>query len=204
MDLSAPITLTIIVLTVLTSIRGFYNPPLVKQLLFNPYMVTEKNEFHRLFTMGFVHADWFHLGFNMYVLWNFGRALEAYDQFLGHLGFFTMYIVALPISALPSLIRASGNIHYNSLGASGAVSAIVFSFIMFAPRTKLSLLFIPVEFEAWIFGAIYLVYSFYMTFRPNPGNDRINHDAHLWGAISGVLMTLVMKPQVASDFLSQF
>lgn len=204
MDLSAPITLTIVVLTVITSIRGFYNPSLQKQLLFNPYMVSEKNEFHRLFTSGFVHADWFHLGFNMYVLWNFGQLLEIYDQFLGHLGFFTMYMVALPISALPSLIRASGNIHYNSLGASGAVSALVFSFILFMPRAKLSLLFIPIEFEAWIFGALYLLYSFYMTFRPNKGSDRINHDAHLWGSIAGIVMTLIMKPEVASSFFDQF
>jgi len=201
MAFSAPITLTIVILTVITSIRAFYNPTLRNSLLFNPYFVSEKNQIYRLFTSGLIHADWLHLGFNMYVLWNFGAILEANNDLLGPIGFLAIYIASLPLSALPSLIRHKNNIHYNALGASGAVSAIVMSFVLFAPRAKLSLLFIPIGFEAWIFALLYLAYSFYMTFK---GNDNIGHDAHLWGGLGGIIMTLVMRPELAGQFISQF
>ncbi|MCI4670597.1 MAG: rhomboid family intramembrane serine protease [Bacteroidia bacterium] len=204
MDISAPVTLTIIVITCITSIRGFYNQNIVQELLFNPHMVTERNQVYRLFTKGFVHADWLHLGFNMYVLWMFGQPLEADPQWLGSFGLFTMYMVALPVSALPSLIRARGSIHFNALGASGAVSAIVASFSLFDPNRGLGLLFIPMPaIPAWIFGLLYLAYSFYMTFRPNRGANRINHDAHLWGFLGGIVMTLIMRPSIASTFFDQ-
>ena len=196
----APITLSITAATIIISIRAFSDNVLKGQFMFNPYFVTQKDEVHRLFSHGLIHADWMHLFFNMYVLYSFGSLLETSDFFLGSFGFLVIYVVALPLSCLPNLILQKDNIHYNALGASGAVSAILGSFILFMPRAPLSLIFIPISIEAWIMGLLYMAYSFYMSIRKI---DNIGHDAHLWGFLGGIVMTLVMKPETGPAFLAQ-
>ena len=189
-------TIGIIAVTGLVSWLAFSNEKLLQQLLLWPPAVTRGRQFHRFLTYGFVHGDFMHLAFNMITLYFFGRLMEGfYGDYLGPLGFVGFYLSALVVSALPSYLRHRHDPEYATLGASGAVSAVLFAFILLRPWETILVYFIPVP--AIIFAALYTAYSVYMNRRQG---DNVNHSAHLAGAAYGVLFTVLMEPRVLGHF----
>lgn len=196
------ITLIIIGITVIVSIIAMENQTLKNKLMFNAYMIHHRKEGYRFVSNGLIHADWLHLGFNMYALWMFGKGVEAmYADVYGGKGmlfFILLYVGALVMSSLYSYEKHKDNIYYNALGASGAVSAVVFAFIVLNPTARLGFMFIPVPIPAYLFGLILLGIEHYLSRR---GNTGIAHDAHFWGSVFGAVFTLALKPSLAIDFI---
>lgn len=198
------LTLLIIAITVFISITSMENHALKNKLMFNAYMIHNRKEWWRFFSSGLIHADWMHLGFNMFSFYMFGRQVEtAYGYIFGGKGilfFLLLYIGGLVMSSLYSYEKHKQNIYYNALGASGAVSAVVFAYIIIAPTAGLYFFFIPVPIPAYLFGLIFLGVEYYLGKR---GNSNIGHDAHFWGAVYGALLTIVLKPSLFMDFIDQ-
>ncbi len=199
-------TIITIIVTILISIYGFQNKQLFDKLLLNPYRLIQKKEFYRVITHGFIHADWTHLLVNMFVLFSFGKAIELYLGNLKNLGyiqsiqfhFILLYLGGIIVSSLPSIIKHRNDSWYNSLGASGGVSSVVFASIFFDPLNIIYLYFIPIP--GIIFGILYLVYSQYMSKR---NKDNVNHEAHFTGAVFGFVYPLIIHPGLIKIFLSQ-
>jgi membrane associated rhomboid family serine protease len=194
-----PVTFIIIAITAIVSYMAFKNSRLMDDLILWPPAITKQHEYHRLVTYGVVHADFGHLFFNMLTLYFFGQVMEGF--FTGHLGgfgFALFYIGGLVVSILPTYLKNRTNPSYRSLGASGAVSAVLFSFVLIAPWQKIIVLVIPMP--AIVYALLYTGYSIYMDRR---GQGNINHSAHLWGAAYGVIFTLLMDQRVLPYFLSQ-
>jgi membrane associated rhomboid family serine protease len=189
--------LSIIVITSLISIMAFYNPDLMNRLQFNAYSIKHNRQGYRFLTYGLVHAGWAHLAINMFVLWSFGRIVYAFYLYhfgnLGILYFLLLYVGGIMFSVLFDYGRHKDHDWYNAVGASGAVSAVVFASIILYPSGGVYLFFIPIEIPSPVFGILYLVYSAYMARR---GRDNIGHDAHFWGAIYGVVLTIAFKPEL--------
>lgn len=195
------ITYIIIGITVLTSLAAMQNIGLLNRMLFYPLEIKEKNEWWRFITHGFIHADIQHLIFNMLTLYFFGRTIEAnFKVVFGNEWVYPLYYLsALVFSSLPSFVKHKENAYYRSLGASGAVAAVLFTTILFDPwQTLLLNFFIPIP--AMLFAVGYLAYSHYMGKR---GGDNIGHEAHLYGALYGLVFPIVFKPQLISFFLDQ-
>lgn len=189
-------TLIIIIITVLLSISAFNNHKLYSDLLMYPPAIT-KGQYYRLLTSGFIHADYQHLLFNMLTLYFFGGGIEkVLTQEVGYWAFLFLYLGAIVVSDLPSYLKHKNSGNYSSLGASGGVSAIVFAFIVFAPWSWFT--FPPVP--AIIYGLGYIWYSMRMS---KQGGDNINHDAHLYGALFGVLFVFITMPGEAMAFLQR-
>jgi membrane associated rhomboid family serine protease len=177
---------------------AFKNSRLMKDLILWPPAIVRQREYHRLVTYGVVHADFGHLLFNMFTLFFFGRVMEGFfTNQLGTLGFALFYIGGLVISILPTYLKNRNNPNYRSLGASGAVSAVLFAFILLAPWSRIIVLVIPMP--AIIYAVLYTGYSIYMDRR---GQDNVNHSAHLWGAAYGVIVTVLVEPRVLPHFLN--
>lgn len=187
------ITLAIIILTALISFAGFSNQKMVSDLIFYPPAITNNNQWYRFITCGFIHADIGHLIFNMLSLYMFGEIVEkTFIQVFeekGKLLYLLLYTLALIASLLPTYLRHKNNYHYQSLGASGAVSAIVFAGIFLYPTVKIGLFILPPIIPGFIFAPLYLVISAYLE---KKGNDNINHSAHIWGSIFGILFLIVV------------
>ncbi len=198
------ITYIIIFVTAVVSIFALNNENLFAKLKFNAYDAKHSNHWYRFFTYGFVHAGYVHLFINMLVLYSFGVIVETYFQFYfpGKSSFYyiLLYIGGLILAIIPSFGKHKNDVFYNAVGASGAVAAVVFASIILYPTGKIFLFFIPVPIPAPIFGIFYVAYEYYMAKR---GGDNIGHDAHLWGAIFGVVFTLALKPGLALIFLQQ-
>jgi len=197
------ITIFIIILTVLISITGWQNTEFFDKLKLNPYMVIHKKEYHRILGHTFLHADLMHLIFNMFTLLIFGRLVE--NEFSIYfeksvLLYVILYLLGAIIASIPSLLKHKNDHSYNSIGASGAVAAILFTGIFFEPMMGISLFFIPIPIPGFLFGIAYLVYSQYMS-RKNI--DNIAHDAHFAGAVFGFLFPLILKPQLFEVFLNK-
>ena len=193
------ITIAIIIITAIISFTAFNNEKITNDLIFWPPMIKEKHQYYRFITSGFIHADIAHLAFNMITLYFFGRAMEVFFiAKIGKVGFLLFYIAGIIVSEIPSYIKHRNNYQYRSLGASGAVTAVLFSFILLAPWQTLYVFFLPVP--AIIFAALYVGYSIYMD---RKGGDNVNHSAHLWGAVWGIAFTLLMDPNVLPHFLDQ-
>lgn len=197
MELDFPFTLGFIALTALVSWQAFERRGMVERLLLWPPAV-QRGQYERLFTYGLVHADFGHLLFNMLTLFFFGRLIEGFmaERFgVWALPFF--YVSALLVSVLPGYFRHARDPHYRTLGASGAVSAVLFAYILLAPWSLIFVFFLPVP--AIVYGVLFIGYSVYMDRR---GGDGINHSAHLWGAVYGVVFLLLAEPRVLPRFLS--
>jgi membrane associated rhomboid family serine protease len=191
------ITLLLIAVTCVVSFMAFKNAKLANDLILWPPAIFRQREYYRLVTYGFIHADGQHLLFNMITLFFFGRAMEEFFTYhLGMLGFVTFYLGGLIVSILPSVIHNRDNPLYRSLGASGAVSAVLFSCILMAPWSTIYVLVIPLP--AILYAVLYVVYSITMDRR---GGDNVNHSAHLWGAAYGVIATLLVEPSVFGRFV---
>lgn len=189
-------TLLIIITTCAISIYALNEQSILGKLIMDP-MLVRHGQYYRLLTSGFIHADYMHLAFNMFTLYSFGRFLEqAFFDEHGKYLFTIVYLVAIIISSIPPFIKNKDNPRYSALGASGGVSAILFSAILLNPWATLSIWFIPCP--AILFGVVYLAYSYYMG---KKGTDNIGHDAHLSGAVFGVLITIIIEPRVIPFFL---
>ena len=196
--MSFSLTLVIVAVTVLVSWRAFNDHNLLERLILWPPAVERRKQYDRLLGYGFVHADWMHLLFNMITLWSFGTAVErAFSQMITPAGYVLFYLSAIVVSILPTYISHRRDPNYRSLGASGGVSAVLFSFILFDPWSKLIIFPIPVPIPAILFAVIYVGYSIWMDRR---GGGNVNHSAHLWGAAYGVLFTLLLEPRVFTHF----
>jgi membrane associated rhomboid family serine protease len=193
------ITLVLIAITVLVSWLAFNNPKLLERLILWPPAIDRRKQYDRLVTHGFIHADFAHLLFNMITLYFFGTLVERWFlPYIGPLGFVLFYLSAILVAILPTYLRHRHDPNYRSLGASGAVSAVLFAFILVQPWSLIFVFVIPVP--AIIYGVLYVGYSIWMDRR---GGDNVNHSAHLWGAGYGVLFTLIMEPRVAASFLQR-
>jgi membrane associated rhomboid family serine protease len=188
------VTLIIIIITVLVSIFAFRSQKIMDDLIFYPTAITEKNQYYRFITYGFIHADLSHLFFNMYAFYLFGGACEnSFINIFGNYGktfYVLMYFLSLIACVIPDFNKHKSNAGYKSLGASGAVSAVVFAYILFQPLQGIGLLFIPVFIPGFLFGIIFLVVSYFLG---RKGGSRINHSAHIWGAIFGVIFLLIFS-----------
>lgn len=204
------ITLIIVVVTVIVSLIGFRNSEVIDNFIFYPPDVTEKNQYYRFITCGFIHADIGHLAFNMISFYLFSNALvePAFTSYFGDYGraaLLIMYLLALIVSLLPTYAKNKMNTQYRSLGASGAVSAVVFAGIMISPLSQLGFFIIPPIIPGFIFGPLYLVLSAYLDKR---GGGNINHSAHIWGALFGVAFLIIAtrlysNVDIWTDFVDQ-
>lgn len=188
-----PLTLTVPMLViasvVVVSVLAWILRPLKNGMLLVPYLVRERFQVHRLLTAGWLHADTTHLLFNMLTLWFFAdRVVQA----LGEIQFLVLYVTAVVAAHIPTTLRHMKNPKYASLGASGAVAAVVFSAILLYPDMKLSLMFLPIPLPGIVYALGYLGYSAFSAWRARGG---INHDAHFAGAIYGALLTFAFAPE---------
>ena len=196
-------TIIILIITVIVSLIAFNNEQIYRRFLFNPYMVQKRNQYDRFITSGLIHGDWIHLFVNMFVFYSFGRVVEyAYqyhfdDKYI--LNFLLLYIGSMVFADISSFYKHRNDPGYNSLGASGAVSAIVFASIVFAPLRKIYL-FAIVPLPGIVLGILYLVFSAYMA---RGGHGAINHEAHFYGAVFGFVFTILLKPTLFLLFLEK-
>lgn len=197
------ITYIIIGVTVLVSFLAFQNHDLMDKLQFNAAKVVHQKQYYRLISHAFIHAGWSHLLVNMFVLYFFGRGIEQYfGYYFGNRAtayFVLLYFGGILASNLWSLIKHQNNYYYNAVGASGAVSAMLFAFIFFNPWEKLyffGLLPIP----GILFAIGYLFYSYQMS---KKSTDNVAHDAHILGAIFGFIFPILLKPQLFTQFIDQ-
>jgi membrane associated rhomboid family serine protease len=191
------LTLLIIAATVLVSWLAFNNQKLLERLILWPPAIARKHQYDRLVTHGFIHADFQHLLFNMITLYFFGRAVEQwFVPYIGQVGFVLFYLSAIVVAILPTYLKHRNDAGYRSLGASGAVSAVLFTFILVQPWSLIIVFVLPVP--AIVYGVLYVGYSIWMD---RQGRDNVNHSAHLWGAGYGILFTLMMEPRVGPAFL---
>ena len=202
-----PFTIThiIIVLTALVSVAGFSNNRVFDQLKFNAFMIRHNRQAWRFLTGALVHADLLHLAMNMYVLYIFGSAVEVYFQlfydysFKGPLFYILLYVGGAVLSCLYSFEKHKDDLWYNAVGASGAVSAVVFAFIAIRPDQHLQLIFLPgINIPAFLLGALYLLYSWFMA---RGKKDNIGHDAHFFGALFGFLFMFILQPKLFPLFI---
>jgi membrane associated rhomboid family serine protease len=197
------ITWIIIALTALVSWMAFNNDSLMQKLQFNAAKIVQGKEYYRLVSHALVHATWSHLFVNMLVLYFFGRGVESYlDYFFGNKStaiFLMLYIGGILASNLWSLIKHRNNYYYNAIGASGAVSAVLFAFIFLNPWEKLYF-FGLIPIPGILFAAGYLLYSWQMA---RKDSDQIAHDSHFLGALFGFFFLALLKPSLLTHFLDQ-
>jgi len=199
------ITYVIMAITALVSYKAFQDSSLKWRFMFNAYEIKRKKEWYRFFSHGLIHADWVHLGLNIYVLYLFGGKVEhefikEFGMVRGIVNYLLLYVGGLAVSSFYSYAKHQDNPNYNALGASGAVSAVVFASIALFPMDKLGIILIPFYIPGVIFGALYLLYSNYMAKKQM---DNIGHDAHFWGALFGFVITFVFNPDLLSSFVNQ-
>ncbi|MEO6732923.1 MAG: rhomboid family intramembrane serine protease [Ferruginibacter sp.] len=187
---SAPITFSLIAVNVIISLIGFSNASFVDKTIMWPYQMKRENQYYRFITSGFIHADFIHLFFNMFSFYFFGSAIEHYFSQYGlggNVSYLLLYFLGVVIADIPSYLKHQDNYRYKALGASGAVSAVIFACILFNPWGTILLYFIPMPFI--VFAFVYLGYCIYMS-KKDIGH--VNHDAHLWGSLFGLVFTAVL------------
>ena len=199
------ITLIIIALTALVSILCFTGSLNINALMFNAANVWHRKQWYRMLSYGLVHSGWGHLLFNMLTLYFFGTVVEQYfDAAFGHtLGiilYVILYVSAIAVSTVGDLVKYRNSPGYNAVGASGAVSAVLFASILFEPKMGIYIYLIPIPVPGYIFAPLYLLYCWYMAKR---NMDNIGHTAHFWGAVYGLVFPLICRPDIFNHFLSQ-
>lgn len=194
------LTLIIIIATALVSIAAFESRRVFDRLLLSPYMITHRQEWYRVITHGFIHANWAHLLINMFVFYSFGQALLYYlECFTANsmIHYLVIYFGGMIIATFTTIIKHRNDYAYRGVGASGAVSAVMFACIFFNPWSKLYFMgILPVP--GIIFAVLYLLYCSFMS---RNSNDNINHDAHFYGAIFGLVYPVLVDPSLLNLFI---
>jgi membrane associated rhomboid family serine protease len=200
------ITIVLLILNVGFSIYAMERPDVKFKYIFHPYSIFHFKQHYRFLSHAFLHADYMHLAFNMFALWTFGMTVEKAimpilagsfehpNKLLGSLYYVLLYTGGIYASSITEYFKNKNNQYYTSLGASGAVNAVIFSFILCLPRETMGLFFIPLPIPAWIFGLLFLGVSYFLSKRQQRGQslDNIGHEAHFWGAIYGLVFTAVV------------
>jgi len=201
-----PVTLALIAINVIISLIAMNNQDMMSKAIMWPYGVKRYNQFYRFITSGFIHADYIHLFFNMFTLLFFGQVVEIYFSGYGlggNIAYLVLYFLALIASDLPTYIKEKDNYNYHCLGASGAVSAVVFAAVVFDPWGSIYL-YGALKISALVYAVLYIIYCVSMSRR---GGDNINHDAHLWGSLFGLGFTIAliaaMQPALFEFILEQ-
>lgn len=198
--MSVSVTIIIVAVTVLVSVLCFNNAGLFYGLSLNPYDMTKKGQWHRLITHGFVHGDFMHLFINAFVLWSFGGYVESFFSAISHsptAWFMVLYFGGMAVSSVPDIVRFRNTPQYNSIGASGAVSAVLFASVTADPWGKILLMGV-IPMPSIVFAVCYLLYENHLGKR---GGDGINHKAHIWGAIFGFLLPFVINTDMTGVFV---
>ena len=209
------ITYAIIILTVAFSLYAMDRPETKYKYIFHPYSVNHSNQHYRFLSHAFLHGDYLHLAFNMYALWIFGPVVEKIilpmlagslgepDTKMGIVLYILLYTGAIYASSISEYFKNKDNKYYTSLGASGAVNALLFCFIAAMPLAQPGFYFLPIP--SWAFGILYLGISYYLSKRKtgNSSVDNIGHEAHFWGAIFGIALIAVTKTWVLKAFYLQ-
>jgi len=198
------ISIIIIAISVIASFYAWNHPERYNRWMMNPYAVVHQKQYYRLITSGFIHGGYVHLLFNMITLYFFGDVIEqTFRNYYGSAAtiyFLLLYFLGMIIADIPSLIKYKDNPNYNSLGASGAVSAVLFASILFNPTAKVCIFLPLLCIPGFIFGILFLIYSYYQGKRMA---DNINHDAHFYGAVFGVIFGILLEPKVVISFFDQ-
>lgn len=190
------ITLITIIVTGVISLYTLYvDQNLLDKLILRPFRDSKEGNYYTLATSGFVHADFSHLFFNMLTLYFFGRHV---DIVLGPLGFMGLYLASILIANLVSFQKNRADTNYASLGASGGTSGIVFASILFYPYSKIFFFFIPIPIPGPLYAILYLAYSYYAS---KNRQDGINHDAHFYGALTGLAVAILVQPTSLTMFI---
>jgi membrane associated rhomboid family serine protease len=201
------ITLIIVIVTVIVSVAAMQRRELLYRFDLSPARLVHKREYYRIFTHAFLHANYFHLGINMLVLYSFGTYIEQSFSELQSEGvifsapffYLVLYMGSIALASLSTIIRYRNDEHYSAVGASGAVSAVVFTYIFFEPLKKIYF-YMVLPIPGILFGILYLVYSSFMSRREG---DNINHSAHFWGAVVGFLFPILLQPSLFLTFLDK-
>ncbi len=196
------ITIIIIAITCVVSLLAFNSSALMSRFDLRPYLIDQRKQYYRIITHGFLHADWVHLFVNMFVLYSFGTAVEYYfSQFLpyGSLNYLLLYFGAMASATATTIKKYKNNFSYTAVGASGAVSAVVFASIVFDPWNKIYL-FAIIPIPGIVFGFLYMLYSNYMS---RKSLDNVNHEAHFLGALFGFMFPMVIESRLLSFFIQK-
>ena len=192
-----PVPLTILAVTIIMSILAFNNPARMNAWILSPYRMTRTSSYTSFITSGFIHADVGHLFFNMITFYFFAFPLES---IMGPVRFTILYFASMIIADLPSFFKNRNNPLYASLGASGAVSGVVFGYILYDPLSRIYIMFIPIGIPAFIYAFLYLAYCVYASKRQG---GHINHSAHFWGSLTGAILTILFNPAVLLVFIGK-
>lgn len=198
------ITVILIILTCAVSFYGMNNAAFLERCMFTPYKIKREKQWDRFVTSGFIHKDYMHLLFNMFTFYFFGGVVEQilayrFGLMTGGIIFVLFYILGIVISDIPTYLKNQDNSYYRALGASGGTSATVFASIIILPLSDICLFGI-LCLPGFILGVLFLLYSY---FKGKNQDDAINHDAHLYGAIFGVVFILLVSPSSAITFIDQ-
>ncbi|MEZ4800149.1 MAG: rhomboid family intramembrane serine protease [Flavobacteriales bacterium] len=201
-DFESPITIVIIIATLLISWQAFNNSSLFEKFLFNPYAVKHRKEYYRLFSHMLVHTDWIHVGFNMYVFYSFGTFMEQvfkrkYGMQEGSLLFIALYILGGLVATLPAMRKHVDNYGYNAVGASGAVSAVIMAFMVMFPTMQIRMFF-AIPMPAYVGVLIFFGLEHYLQ---RKGRTNIAHDAHIYGALFGILFIFILDSHALVNFV---
>ena len=193
--LDAPATMALIVANVIASSYAFFiDPDFVDEFKFNVGALSRNKQHYRVFTSSFLHGDPFHLLFNMMTLFFFGPTVE---QILGTDGFLVVYFGAVLVSGIVSFYVRRNELTYSSIGASDGVSGVVLSFCVFYPFSNIYLFMLPIGIPAIFYGGAFIFISGAMM---GGQGGRIAHEGHLGGALAGVILTILMRPEVLTRF----
>ena len=198
------ITTVLIGITAILSILGFNKPDFLNRWMFIPYLIKNRGQWDRFITSGFIHKDYVHLLFNMFTFYFFGGFVEQFLAYkfgtlTGGVIFVIFYLLGIILSDIPTYLKNQDNSYYRALGASGGTSATVFASIIIMPLSDICLFGI-LCLPGFILGVLFLIYSYV---KGKNGDDAINHDAHLYGAIFGIIFILVISPDSAVTFFDQ-
>ena len=197
--------LAIIVITSLVSILCFTGTLPFDRLKFSAYDIWHRRKWYRMLSYGLIHGGWGHLLFNMLTLYFFGEVVEkyfgaAFGEPVGVILYVVLYVSAIAVSTIGDLVKYRDDPYYSAVGASGAVSAILFASILFEPKMGIYIYFIPIPIPGYIFAPLYLLYCWWAA-RKNA--DNIGHSAHFWGAVYGLVFPLLLRPDLIVHFLSR-
>jgi membrane associated rhomboid family serine protease len=192
-----PVSWVIILLTSGLSLYAMYmNRDLYEKWILHPYSIINYKKYYMMITSGFLHADMMHLIFNMMTFYFFAFQLEFQ---IGSIGLFLVYFGSMILSNISTILKNYKNIDYRAVGASGAISGVLFSYILINPLSKIGIFLFPIGIPAPFFGLLYLAYCWWAS---KKSYDLINHEAHFYGALAGIIFTVILSPGVVQDFIN--